>query len=229
MSRTNTRVLPNRLPDGSCGADGISGRVGLGGGRCGDRNSSFNGAGGFPDRPVGSKTGGAGGTDLRQNGGAGERSPYQEAATERETLKYPGPECAVSLAGDPVYRVTIHNQPPSSSCPVATKEYVAQRAVPTQSSSVGKVRHRHWVDEVVWETDTSSDSNARELISQPPGSDGSVSRPATTRLLNWPFNWAAQRCCKRCWTGSGRFGSVARVPLNMETGDWILTVPLEPN
>ena len=41
--------------------------------------------------------------------------------------------------------------------------------------------------------------------------------------------WAAQRCCKRCWTCSGRCGSVARVPLNMETGDWIFTAPLKPN
>ena len=68
-----------------------------------------------------------------------------------------------------------------------------------------------------------------ELISQPPGSDGRVSRPATTKLLSWPFPWAAQRCCSKCWTCSGRCGSVASVPLNMDKGDWIFTAPLNPN
>ena len=75
MSRTNTRMLPNPLPGGSCSVDGISGRVGLGGGVSGALNSSLNGAGGFPDRPVGSKMGGIGGSTWARTEAFEERGP----------------------------------------------------------------------------------------------------------------------------------------------------------
>ena len=52
--------------------------------------------------------------DLRKNRSAEEGSPHQEAETERETVKNPGPECTVLFAGEPVYRFTIHSLPPSS-------------------------------------------------------------------------------------------------------------------
>ena len=107
-------MLPNRLPGGCCGADGISGRVGLGGGDSGAWNSFFNGAGGSPDRPVGSKTGGTGGKTCARTGAQRRDPPQQEAETERETVKNPGPECTVLFAGEPVYCFTIHNLPPSS-------------------------------------------------------------------------------------------------------------------
>lgn len=68
------------------------------------------------------------------------------------------------------------------------------------------------------------------LGSQPPGSGGRLSRPATTKLLLSPLcAKAAQRWLSNGVAVSGLFGKATSRPAICEVGDWMFTVPLTPN
>ena len=67
------------------------------------------------------------------------------------------------------------------------------------------------------------------LVSQPPGSAGNCSRPATTKLLVCSLARAAQRCVKRLYAWLGSEGNVPRLSLKLDVGLWIVTVPFTPN
>ena len=72
-------------------------------------------------------------------------------------------------------------------------------------------------------------AKASGLLSQPPGSAGNCSRPATTKLLACPLTQAAQRCVKRLCAWLGSEGKVPRLSLKLDVGLWIVTVPFKPN
>ena len=72
-------------------------------------------------------------------------------------------------------------------------------------------------------------AKASGLLSHPPGSVGKCSRPATTKLLACPLASAAQRCVKSACAWLGFEVNGPRLPLKLDVGLWIVTVPFRPN
>ncbi|HSB44230.1 MAG TPA: hypothetical protein VLD60_04410 [Nitrospira sp.] len=72
-------------------------------------------------------------------------------------------------------------------------------------------------------------ANASGLETQPPGSAGKLSRPATVKLLVFPAASAAHRWLKSVVAISGFCPSGTILPLAGEMGDWIEIVPCWPN
>src|SRR5688572_13720377 len=70
---------------------------------------------------------------------------------------------------------------------------------------------------------------ASGLETQPPGSAGKLSRPATVKLLALPPASAAQRWLTSAAAMSGFCPRGTSLPLAGETGDWMTMVPCWPN
>ena len=100
--------------------------------------------------------------------------------------------------------------------------------MPVSSAAIGMIAG---TEEAAWPVPRLSPNavNASGLVNQPPGSDGSSSRPATTKLLACPLAKAAQRCVKRACAWLGVEVKGPRLPLKLEVGLWIVTLPFTPN
>ncbi len=72
-------------------------------------------------------------------------------------------------------------------------------------------------------------SIATGLLSHPPGSEGSASRPERMKVLCSPPAKATHRFCKSTCGGFVFDASWPTVPLILDVGDWTVTVPLNPN
>src|SRR5688572_678487 len=70
---------------------------------------------------------------------------------------------------------------------------------------------------------------ANGLETQPPGSAGKLSLPATVKLLALPPASAAQRWLTSAAAISGFCPRGTSLPLAGETGDWMTMVPCWPN
>jgi hypothetical protein len=107
MSLTKTRTLPNGLSPGSSGGKGTGGRTWRGGG-VGRSNSFRKGAGGSPDRPVGSKMGGIGAPTWARAADVGNTAIITRLSHHTRRLLN---RVTSSCAGSPAPQITIHNLP----------------------------------------------------------------------------------------------------------------------